>query len=81
MTEGQDLNKHINLFDVLLHDLESIDVVFEEEGRALLFLLLDSFDHFVTKLIISKTTLITISKNIQGKDGARKIISVSMYVS
>lgn len=31
MKEGHDLNKHINLFKVLVHNLKRIDVILEEE--------------------------------------------------
>ena len=48
MEEGQDLNKHINVFKAIVHDLERIDVVFDEEDRALLLLL-----HCRTPMIIS----------------------------
>ena len=34
--KGQDLNKHINLFDALVHDLERIDGILDEEDQALL---------------------------------------------
>ena len=59
MNERQDLNKHINLFKALVHDLERNDVILDEEDRALLLLasLLDSLDHLVTMLIFGKTTL------------------------
>ena len=59
MKEGQDLNKHINLFKALVHDLERINIILNEEDQALLFLdsLLDSFDYFVTMLIRGKTML------------------------
>lgn len=32
MKEEQDLNKHVNLFKVLVHDLERIDVILNEEN-------------------------------------------------
>ena len=59
MKKGQNLNKNINVFKAIVHDLEGIDVVFDEEDRALLLLasLPDSYDHFVTTLIFGKTTL------------------------
>ena len=59
MKEGHYLNKHINVFKAIVHDLERIDVVFDEEDRVLLLLtsLPDSYDHFVTTLIFGKTTL------------------------
>lgn len=53
------MNKHIILFKALVHDLERINVILDEEDRVLLLLALlpDSFDHFVTTLIFDKTTL------------------------
>ena len=67
MKEGQDLNKHINLFKAqLMHDLDRIYVILDEEDRALLLLALlpDSFNHFVTTLIfgsaLSVTRLVTL---------------------
>ena len=42
-----------------MHDLERVDVILEEEDRALVLLasLPGSFDHFVTTLLFGKTML------------------------
>jgi hypothetical protein len=57
--EGEDVMKHINIFNALINDLIQIDVQISEEDRALLLLasLPDSYEHFVTTLMFGKSTL------------------------
>ena len=59
MKEGEDMMKHINIFNALINDLNRIDVQFIDEDRALLLLasLPDSYEHFVTTLMFGKSTL------------------------
>ena len=59
MKEGEDVMKHINIFNALINDLNRIDVQISEEDRALLLFasLPDSYEHFVTTLMFGKSTL------------------------
>ncbi len=59
MKEGEDVMKHINIFNALINDLNRMDVQISEEDQALLLLasLPDSYEHFVTTLMFGKSTL------------------------
>ena len=59
MKEGEDVMKHINIFNALINDLNWIDVQISEEDQALLLLasLPDSYEHFITTLMFGKSTL------------------------
>ncbi|GMY32996.1 F-box/RNI-like superfamily protein [Fagus crenata] len=59
MKEGEDVMKHINIFNALINDLNRIDVQISEKDRALLLLasLPNTYEHFVTTLMFGKSTL------------------------
>ena len=57
MKEGMTITDHLNTFNTLLVQLESIEVKFESEDKAatLLCSLPESWDHFVTYISLSSS--------------------------
>ena len=55
MKEGTSIIDHLNVFNTLLVQLESIEVKFESEDKAITLLcsLPESWDHFVTSISLS----------------------------
>jgi hypothetical protein len=57
MKEGTSIADHLNVFNTLLVQLESIEVKFESEDKAITLLcsLPESWDHFVTSISLSSS--------------------------
>ena len=60
MKEGTSITDHLNVFNTLMVQLESIDVKFETEDKAITLLcsLPESWDHFVTSISLSSSETI-----------------------
>ncbi|KAH9697306.1 hypothetical protein KPL71_023556 [Citrus sinensis] len=59
MKEGTTMKDHLDEFNKLILDLENVNVMLEDEDRALILLssLPDSFEHFVDTLLYGRQTL------------------------
>ena len=57
MKEGTKITNHLNTFNTLLVELDSIEVKFDSEDKAVTLLcsLPESWDHFVTSIILSSS--------------------------
>ena len=61
MAEGTPVQKHLNEFNSILFDLESLDVKFEDEDKAILLVvsLPPSFKHFKEIMLYSNSNTIS----------------------
>ena len=59
MKEGTAMKDHLDEFNKLILDLENVNVMLEDEDRALILLssLPDSYEHFVDTLLYGRQTL------------------------
>ena len=71
MKEGTTITNHLNTFNTLLVQLESIEVKFESEDKAITLLCSfpESWDHFVTYISLSS------SETIEFDDVVRALLS------
>ena len=60
MKEGTAVLKYLNFFNKVINELLAVDVMINEEDKALILLssFLESYDHIVTTMLYGKKTLI-----------------------
>ncbi|KAH9779747.1 hypothetical protein KPL71_007827 [Citrus sinensis] len=75
--DGTILKDHLDEFNKLILDLENVNIVLEDEDRALILLssLLDSYEHFVDTLLYGRQTLTLkdVKNALESKDLKRRI--------
>ncbi|KAH9733855.1 hypothetical protein KPL71_017172 [Citrus sinensis] len=77
MKDGTALKDHVDEFNKLILDLENVNIVLEDEDRALILLssLPDSYEHFVDTLLYGRQTLTLkdVKNALESKDLKRRI--------
>lgn len=77
MKDGTTLKDHVDEFNKLILDLENVNIVLEDEDRALILLssLPDSYEHFVDTLFYGRQTLTLndVKNTLESKDLKRRI--------
>ena len=82
MKEGTSINNHLNTFNTLLVQLESIEVKFELEDKAVTLLcsFLESWNHFVTSLEFDDVFVALLSEETRKRSNAETSTSEEMMV-
>ena len=77
MKDGTTLKDHVDEFNKLILDLENVNIVLEDEDRALILLssLPDSYEHFIDTLLYGRQTLTLkdVKNALESKDLKRRI--------